>query len=127
MIMFSLLLAMAPPSVVGSWTLMGMPFAKFDKNGACVIEEEACTWRVTGNTLFITGDGETEAVPFTLAGGTLTLTVNGIPIALEKPGKTPAGANMGVTPPSASEAAPQVSAPAGAAKNDLNDPLAKLL
>jgi hypothetical protein len=126
MLVLTVFLALAPPSVVGSWTLMGMPFAKFDKNGSCVIEEEACTWRVTGSTLFITGDGETEAVPFTLSGGTLTLTVNGIPIALEKPGKTPAPAT-GVTPPPANDVAPQGNAAGGAAKNDLNDPLAKLL
>src|SRR5688572_26143021 len=109
MLIVSLFLAVAPPSVVGSWTLMGMPFAKFDKNGSCVIEEEPCTWRVNGSTLFITGDGETEAVPFTVAGGTLTLTVNGIPIALEKPGKTPA-ASAGMPPPAAvEESAPQAS------------------
>lgn len=123
----TLMFAAAPPSVVGSWTLMGMPFAKFDKNGSCVIEEGPCTWRVTGSTLFITGDGETEAVPFALAGGTLTLTVNGIPIALEKPGKTPsAGATAGAAPPVVDEQ-PQASAPAGTPKNDMNDPFAKLL
>src|SRR5687767_7131142 len=87
-------LAGAPPNVVGSWTLMGQPFAKFDKNGACVIDEEPCTWRVSsspaGSTLFITGDGETDAIPFTLAPGALTITVNGIPIVLEKAGKAPA-------------------------------------
>lgn len=135
MLLLSLFLAAAPPSVVGSWTLMGQPFAKFDKNGSCVIEEEACTWRVSGNTLFITGEGETEAVPFTLAGGTLTLTVNGIPIALEKPGK--AGAAGAALPPAPTAPAggfdvaaqPQAGAggAAGTPKNDLNDPLAKLL
>lgn len=123
----SLLIAAAPPSVVGSWTLMGMPFARFDKNGSCLIEEEPCTWRANGATLFITGDGETEAVPFTIAGGTLTLTVNGIPIALEKPGKSPPAAATGPAALPAVDEPVQPSAPSGSPKNDPNDPLAKLL
>lgn len=112
---------------------MGQPFAKFDKNGSCVIEEEPCTWRANATTLFITGDGETEAIPFSVAGGTLTITVNGIPIALEKAGKGGAGTTPAPAPaagnidPMGAQGAGGAAGAAGTAKNDLNDPLAKLL
>ena len=110
-------LAGAPPAVVGSWTLLGQPFATFDVNGACNLEQQACSWRVNGSTLFITGEQETEAIPFSLSSNALTLTVNGIPVTLARKGSA-------TSPLAAAGAAKTAN---GAGLMQLTDPLAKLL
>lgn len=119
-------LAGAPATVAGNWTLLGQPFATFERDGGCVIEAEPCSWRVTGSTLFIAAGDESEAVPFSLSQGgrALTITVNGIPVTLERASRQTARPSA----PSTTVAPAPAAAPgAPAAKMDLDDPLAKLL
>lgn len=124
---FTFALVSASSPLLGEWTLMGQPFASFQKNGHCIVDGEPCTWRVNGGTLFITGDGETDAVAFQVAGRSLTLQVNGVPIVLERPGSaTPAAQPVA---PAVAPASSTPSGPAGgkATKVNPNDPLAKLI
>ena len=61
MLLAALVLAAAPPSVVGAWSLEGLPFAEFRADGTCQIVDERCTWVARDDVLTIgTEDGASD-------------------------------------------------------------------
>jgi hypothetical protein len=94
--------ALADSRLVGQWTLGGQPYAVFNKDGSGTLEGESFRWRVNGNRLAITADGETEQVPYSLTGSTLTLTLEGTRLTLQRAGSS--GAKAGTTQRAASPA-----------------------
>lgn len=85
-----LVLAGAPkadPKLAGRWTLDGEPFCTLKADGSGSFDEDRVRWGVDGDELVITGEDETERVPFTHSGDTLTLHMGGIPITLARVGK----------------------------------------
>lgn len=79
-------------------------------------------WRVDNGVLFVTGGGETEAIPYALQGATLTLTANGLPVVLSRAGAVaPAAA-----PSTDIVATPPPVAAGKATRVDTKDPLAQL-
>ena len=101
-------------SVVGSWSLMGVPFATFNANGSCVVAGEACTYKAHNDVLMITIDGESDEIPFAVTPTQLTLVEGDAPVVL---------ARVGAPPPTTTPTLPTTNAPA----LDVKDPLAQLL
>lgn len=77
----------ADPKLAGRWTLDGEPFCTLKADGSGSFDEDRIRWGVEGDELVITGEDETERVPYTHAGDTLTLHMGGIPITLTRVGK----------------------------------------
>lgn len=124
------LLSAAPKAeakLVGTWALNGAPFVVLNADGtARMEEEEPLRWSVGApGTLHFKGpDGEVDAVPFTLQGDTLTLSMAGVPLTLSRAG--------GKAPRTPQEAATPVGRPAVATAPEKpqaagNDTLSKLL
>lgn len=118
-------------SVVGSWTLMGVPFATFNANGTCVVAGEDCTYQAHNDVLIITVDGERDEVPFAVTPTQLTLVEGDAPVVLARVGApaAPAAPTAPAAPaaPAAPRAPPAPSAPTPAPALDVKDPLAQLL
>jgi hypothetical protein len=122
MLILALAILGAANPVIGAWAAPGSsePFAVFNADGSCSLEDDPCTWRSDGKTLFITpSQGETEAVPYKTGKGTLAVTVGGVVVELVKPGMA--------APAQAAQVAQVVAPAATTAKVDVNDPMAKLL
>lgn len=117
----------AAPSVVGEWSLMGMPMATFNKNGTCAVAGEPCTYKVQGSMLLIVGpDGDSAQTPFTLVGDTLTLLEEDTPVVFTRIGAAPATAPT--APTATTPTAPTApAASTNAPPLDLKDPLSQLL
>lgn len=85
-----LLIAAAPKTdarLVGTWKLNGEPFITLNANGAGAMEGDAIKWKADGATLTITDeDGEAEKLPYQVQGETLTITMGGLPLALQRGG-----------------------------------------
>ncbi len=129
-----LVLAGAPkadPKLAGSWTLDGEPFCTLKADGTGSFDEDRIRWGVKGDELVITGEDETERVPYTLAGDSLTLHMGGIPITLTRVGK--AGKAQGKvvqvsgTQPSGGEEAKEAAKKEPAARGAGKDALSQLL
>ena len=78
------------PKLAGHWTLDGEPFCTLRADGTGRFDEDRIRWGVDGDELVITGEDETERVPYTLSGDTLTLRMSGIPLTLTREGKAQA-------------------------------------
>ena len=108
--------AWADQKLVGQWALNGQPYMVLNKDGTGMLEGDAFTWRVQGNTLALSAGGKTNVLPYRINGSALTLQFGIIPLSLQRMGGKPAPAGR---PKAAGE-------PAGAAKG-ASDPLAQLL
>lgn len=78
----------ADPKLAGTWVLAGEAFMTLTAGGTGVMDGERITWKTEGSTLVLSDgeDGEDRAV-YALAGDSLTLTLNGIPLQLTRAGK----------------------------------------
>lgn len=87
----------ADPRLVGTWLAGNEPFITLAANGTGTMEESKVKWSTNGATITITDDdGESDKATFQVNGDAMTLTVNGIPVALRR-----AGAGVAVKKPSA--------------------------
>lgn len=125
----SLTLAGAPKvdeKLVGTWLAGQTPFVTFNANGSGTMEDGKVKWSADGRTLVVTDEeGSADTLGYTVAGGTLTLNMGGMPVVLTKAGAKagPLSAKaqqLGQTAP-VQQAQPQ--APRGAG----NDQLSQLL
>lgn len=131
MLFIAVYVVAAGASVVGTWQMMGVPFATFEKNGTCVLAGEPCTWKAQNDTLIITADGESEVIPFAVTADTLTLVEGDEPVRLSRVGAAPAAPPPPTAPttPPTTTAPPNAWAPppTNAPALDPKDPLAQLL
>ncbi|MBL9039780.1 MAG: cell envelope integrity protein TolA [Archangium sp.] len=75
-------------ALVGTWTLAGEPFMTLNANGSGVMDGEKLSWRTNGATVsFMDGDGEEDRAGYAVQGDALTLTLNGVPLQLQRAGK----------------------------------------
>ena len=82
----------ADPRLVGTWLAGNEPFVTFAANGTGTMEEGKLKWSTEGANVTITDEeGSVEKATFRVEGDALTLTINGIPVALRR-----AGAGEGV-------------------------------
>ena len=88
--LLSLTLSGAPKlddKLVGTWLTGSAPFVTFNANGTGTMEEGKVKWSADGKTLTVTDDGGgVDTLTYTLSGGTLTLNMGGVPMALTKAG-----------------------------------------
>jgi hypothetical protein len=122
----TLTLAGAPKvdeKLVGTWLAGQTPFVTFNANGTGTMEDGKVKWSADGRTLVVTDEeGSADTLGYTVAGGTLTLNMGGMPVVLTK-----AGAKAGPLSAKAQQlgqtAPVQQTQPRGAA----NDQLSQLL
>ena len=108
--------AWADQKLVGQWALNGQSYMVLNKDGTGMLEGDAFTWRVQGNTLALSAGGKTNVLPYQINGSVLTLQFGFIPLNLQRMGGNAGGAGrLKATGESA-----------GTAKG-ASDPLAQLL
>lgn len=73
--------------LVGTWGMGGEAFVTFKANGTGTMEGEPFQWKAKGGALTLTADGETDRAQYQLSGEQLVLSVNGIPLTLQRMGK----------------------------------------
>lgn len=108
--------AWADQKLVGKWALNGQPYMVLNKDGTGMLEGDAFTWRVQGNTLALSASGNTNVLPYQINGSVLTLQFGFIPLSLQR---MESGTGSAGHPKAAGE--PAASAKGGA------DPLEQLL
>lgn len=87
-VLLLLLLAAKPdPKLAGSWGIGGEVLFVLSADGRGSSDGDPIEWTADGKVLSITDeDGETERIPYQLEGDKLIITMNGIPIPLERSG-----------------------------------------
>jgi len=130
-LVIALVLAGTPkpdPKLAGTWTLQGSPFCTLKADGTGTFDEEPIRWGVDNGALVITGDGETERIPYLLVDDVLTIQAGPVPLGLVragKPGKKTAQAPAPAPEENPTPPAKKQKAPSGAAAG--KDQLSQLL
>ncbi len=89
-LLLSLTLCGAPKvdeKLVGTWLAGSAPFITLNANGTGTMEEGKVKWSADGQTLIVTDDENgVDKLGYAVNGGTLTLNMGGMPLALTRAG-----------------------------------------
>lgn len=82
-----LMFAGKDPAVVGTWGMGGATLMYLNADGTGEMEGERLTWSTDKGVLTITGpDGATDKVGYAVKGGKLVISMDGVPMSLDKMG-----------------------------------------